>query len=328
MASIKELLTQLLKLPNECSNDRFNKVLQNIEQHPDYNDNIKKQLENSFDQDPGWILCGADFSSLEDRISALTTKDPNKLKVYEDKFDGHCLRAFSYFKDQMPDIVDTVSSINSIETKYPKLRQDSKAPTFLLTYQGTYHGLMNNVGLSKKASQAIEKAYHEMYVVSDEWVQTKLEQASKDGYVTVAFGLRVRTPILKQTILNNTKTPYEAQAEGRTAGNALGQSYGLLNNRSGIEFHNRLLNSKHRLDIKPIAHIHDAQYFLVRKDIATLKWFNDNLVETMQWQQLPEIQHPTVKLGGNVEVYWPNWATVTTLPNNATEDEIRGLFNK
>ncbi len=30
----------------------------------------------------GYVLCGADFSSLEDRISALTTKDPNKLKVY------------------------------------------------------------------------------------------------------------------------------------------------------------------------------------------------------------------------------------------------------
>jgi len=219
-----------------------------------------------------------------------------------------------------------VQIINSIETKYPELRQDSKAPTFLLTYQGTYHGLMNNVGLSKDVAKAIEKAYHEMYIVSDEWVQKKLKQASHDGYVTVAFGLRVRTPILKQTILNTTKTPYEAQAEGRTAGNALGQSYGLLNNRSGIDFHSRLMASDFKYDIKPIAHIHDAQYFLVRKDIATLKWFNDNLVETMQWQKLPEIQHPTVKLGGNVEVYWPNWATVTVLPNNATEDEIRKLF--
>ena len=48
-------------------------------------------------------------------------------------YDGHCLRAFSYFGDQMPDIVDTVVSINSIKTKYEGLRGDSKAPTFLLT---------------------------------------------------------------------------------------------------------------------------------------------------------------------------------------------------
>lgn len=41
---------------------------------------------------------------MEDRISALTTKDPNKLAVYLYGFDGHCLRALSYFPQSMPDI--------------------------------------------------------------------------------------------------------------------------------------------------------------------------------------------------------------------------------
>ena len=48
-------------------------------------------------------------------------------------YDGHCLRAYSYFGTQMPDITNTVDSINSIKKKYPNLRSDSKAPTFLLT---------------------------------------------------------------------------------------------------------------------------------------------------------------------------------------------------
>ncbi len=38
-------------------------------------------------------------------VSALTTRDSNKMKIYTDGFDGHCLRTFFYFKDQMPDIV-------------------------------------------------------------------------------------------------------------------------------------------------------------------------------------------------------------------------------
>jgi len=42
--------------------------------------------------------------ALEDRISALTTKDPAKLAVYLYGFDGHCLRAQSYFGENMPDI--------------------------------------------------------------------------------------------------------------------------------------------------------------------------------------------------------------------------------
>ena len=48
---------------------------------------------------------GLDFSSIEDKISALTTKDPNKLRVYTDGYDGHCLRTHAYFSEQMPDIV-------------------------------------------------------------------------------------------------------------------------------------------------------------------------------------------------------------------------------
>lgn len=43
---------------------------------------------------------------VEDHISALTTKDENKLKVYLQNYDGHCLRACTYFEETMPDIVE------------------------------------------------------------------------------------------------------------------------------------------------------------------------------------------------------------------------------
>lgn len=41
-----------------------------------------KLIKSCFMAPPGWLFVGLDFASLEDRISALTTKDPNKLKVY------------------------------------------------------------------------------------------------------------------------------------------------------------------------------------------------------------------------------------------------------
>lgn len=43
---------------------------------------LAKLIKECFEAPPGWLFCGLDFDSLEDRISALTTKDPNKLKVY------------------------------------------------------------------------------------------------------------------------------------------------------------------------------------------------------------------------------------------------------
>lgn len=281
-----------------------------------------KAVKKCFKAPPGWLMMGADFRSLEDYISALTTKDPNKLKVYTDGYDGHSLRAFAYFRDEMPDIVDSVISINSIGDVYPKCRQDSKAPTFLLTYGGTYHGMMKNLGWSEEKSKALEASYKDMYKVSVEYIAARVAEASRVGYVEVAFGLRLRTPVLHASILGGKYTPREASAEGRTAGNAMGQSYGLLNNRAAVEFMKRVHAAGYQHDVKMIALIHDAIYLLCREEVSLINWVNVNLVECMAWQELPEIQHPTVKIGGDLDIFWPSWAESVTLPNNASNDEI------
>lgn len=284
-----------------------------------------KLVKEMFVAPDGWIMCGADFASLEDRISALTTKDPNKIKVYSDGYDGHSLRAFSYFGKEMPDIVDTVESINSIADKYPQWRQESKAPTFLLTYGGTFHGMIKNLGWSKEKSQAVERQYHTLYKASDDYVEAKIKQAAIDGFVTVAFGLRLRTPMLAKTILGAKSTPYEAAAEGRTAGNALGQSYGLLNNRAAAAFMKLVHASPYRYDIKPICLIHDSIYLIVRNNPVIIQWVNKHLTEEMSWQELPEIQHPDVPLGAEMDVHYENWAQPITLPTNADIATIKRL---
>lgn len=287
-----------------------------------------KKIKKCFEAPPGWIFCGLDFASLEDRISALTTKDPQKLKVYTDGYDGHSLRAYAYFGEQMPDIVDTVESINSIQHKYKSLRSDSKAPTFLLTYGGTYMGLMKNCGFSEEKAKTTEKRYHDLYVVSDMWVQAKLDEAAKTGYVTAAFGLRVRTPLLAQVLRGTCKTPYEAEAEGRTAGNALGQSWCLLNNRAGSEFMRKVRASEFRLDIRPSIHIHDAQYFMIRDNMDTLQYTNKHLVEAVNWQDHPDIAHPEVGLGGELSLFYPTWANEIEIPNHATPEEVNQIIQK
>ncbi len=287
-----------------------------------------KLIKQCVEAPPGWIFVGLDFNSLEDRISAKTTKDPNKIKVYTDGYDGHSLRAFSYFKDQMPDIKDTVESINSIQKKYKGLRQESKTPTFLLTYGGTYRGIMDQCGFDQEKAMAIESNYHELYRVSDEWVAAKLQQAAKDGYVTVAFGLRLRTPLLAQVIRGNRSTPYEAEAEGRSAGNAFGQSWCLLNSRAASEFMGKVRTSDHRLDIKPCAQIHDAQYYLIRDDVRPVAYTNEHLVIAVNWQDHPDIYDDLVPLGGELSLFWPTWANEIGIPNGAGEDEIFEIIKK
>ena len=297
--------------------------LQNIPSGSTYG----KLIKSCFVAPKGFVMCGADFNSLEDYISALTTRDHNKLKVYTEGYDGHCLRAFSYFPDRLPGIVETVESINSIATLFPDVRQDSKAPTFALTYQGMWVTLMNKLGWSEEKAKNVEAKFKELYAESIAWVQQKLMQASIDGHVTVAFGLRVRTPLLGQTLRGRHNTPFIAEAEGRTAGNALGQSYGLLNNRACNEFMEKVWASPYATDILPIAMIHDAIYLIIKDDVNVVHWVNKELIKSMQWQELPELKHDTVKLGAELSLFHPTWANEIVLPNHASVQEITNIVN-
>ena len=209
--------------------------------------------------------------------------------------------------------------------KYKELRQRSKTITFALQYGGTEHTLAKNGGFSLQEAKDIVKNYKKLYYVSELDKQKHISEAGKIGYVLGAFGLRVRTPVIRQCILGLRNTPKEAEAEGRTASNARFQSYGLLNNRAGVEFNTKVRNSQYKLDIKPVAQIHDAQYFLVRDDEDIVLWANENLVQAVSWQDDPAIYHPEVKLGGEFSIFWPNWSKELAIPNIIDKPTLNNL---
>lgn len=218
------------------------------------------------------------------------------------------------------------AQINQIKHLYPTHRQNAKAPVFACQYSGTYLTLMKNCGFSEEQAKQIEANYHELYKESDEWAKQKLDLCCKQGYIDVAFGLRIRTPLLAKSILGNSKTSQEAQAEARSVGNAIsGQSYGLLNNRAAIAFMERVWASEFKYDIFLVSLIHDAVYLIMRDNIRVVEWVNKALIEEMSWQELPELKHPEVKLGAELDVFYPDWSKPITLPNNATRSEIRAI---
>lgn len=217
-----------------------------------------------------------------------------------------------------------VAQINSVVYKYPELRGKSKAPTFALTYQGTFSTLMNNCGFTEYEAKAVEANFHNLYEDSLKWIKDKLDECCQKGYATVAFGLRIRTPLLAKSILNNTATARESAAEARSVGNAMsGQSYGMLNNRAASAFMEKVWASEHKYKILPVSLIHDAIYLLVKDDVHTLKWVNDHLIEEMSWQELPEIMHPLVKLEAELDLFHPTWATAITIPNKLSAKDIK-----
>ena len=220
-----------------------------------------------------------------------------------------------------------VISINSIKKLYKVLRQLSKAPTFALTYMGTYITLMNNCGFTKEVAKRIEANYHELYKVADEWIAAHIERAKTLGYVPLAFGGRIRTPILARC-KPGAKMPYKAQAEARSAGNAATQSYCFLNTRAANKFMEIVWASEFRYDILPAAQIHDACYFVFRNDPKIAKFINDKLIKVMAWQDLPELKHPIIRISSALDIFYINWCNDITLDNNISEKAILAACKK
>lgn len=102
----------------------------NLQQLPATGTKYAKLMKSCFQTPKGWCLCGLDFNALEDHISALLTKDKNKLKVYTDGYDGHCLRANSYWPELMPDIQEQLKVLNK-EGKIYKVTFDDGSIKYL-----------------------------------------------------------------------------------------------------------------------------------------------------------------------------------------------------
>ena len=221
-----------------------------------------------------------------------------------------------------------VAQIEYIKKNYSKERSKSKPVTFALQYFGTERTLVNNSGFTIEEATSIVANYKQLYKHSDDYKQMRLNEVAKIGYATVAFGLRVRTPILAKSILGNKKTPKEAESEARSVGNAMFQSYCMLTCRALNEFMERVYASEYKHDIMPVNIVHDALYLMIRDNIHVVKWVNDNLMDCMSWQELNEIKHDKVKLSAELGLFYPDWSNEITLPNNINRKQIKEIVLK
>lgn len=275
----------------------------NLQQFPSHS-KYAKQFKECFQPPKGWVIIGADYKSLEDRVSALTTRDPEKLKVYTDGFDGHSLRAAQYW--DLPND-GSVESINRIAELYPDERQRGKGPTFALTYQGTIITLIKRCGFSPPEAKKIYDRFHKLYSASDIWVNNKLQQGKKHGYVDIAFGHRIKTPLLKNSVLGK-QSPYQAQKEFRTAANALGQSYCMITGFTSAKMYKEVKELGLEKDILPIGEIHDSVFNLVRDDEKIIKKTVELMQKHLPNHECKELEHPTIKLEIDAFIIRKSWA--------------------
>lgn len=181
-------------------------------------------------------------------------------------------------------------------------------------------------GFNKSDSIAIETRYHEMHEETDNWVNNHIEEAISTGYVPLAFGGKLRTPILHNSVSLNTLSR-QAQEEKRSAGNAMMQSYCTVTVVALKKFMELVHDSKYRGSIRPICTIHDSIYLEADNDLETIKFVNDNLIRIMGIKDLKELGDERLGLPSSLDVNYPDWSYAIELKNDISQKEILETLN-
>ncbi len=236
----------------------------------------------------------------------------------------HSLRAYAFFKDEIDealgeslDVTDP-KSINRIKDELPEIRAKSKSPSFAMAYGSGAGKVKDLLKCSKAEAEAVFDGYHKLYRDTAIYAERNTEKAKAQGYINGAFGLKLRTPGIR------SRDQQKVGSEGRSLNNMTIQSYGLLMNRAGINFQKRIEEDHVVNNVMLVNQIHDALYGLVRNTPNMVKWLNDNLIDCMIEEFLPEQQIP---LEAELDI-GPSWDKQHTLKNNLTVEEIKSEMEK
>jgi len=159
-----------------------------------------KRIRTAFVADPGCALISADWSQIELRVLAHVSGDPILLDSFAKNVDVHRRTASELFRCA-PEAV----------TK--EQRNVGKTVNFATIYGQGATALAQILGIARKEAQGYIEAYFETYAGVRRWLDSTIEEARRNGYVTTLFGRRRYVHEL------SSRNPTEAAFGERVAAN-------------------------------------------------------------------------------------------------------------
>lgn len=126
-------------------------------------------------RDPNGSIVTSDYSQIELRLLAHYSQDPKLLYAYSNNVDIHS---------------QTISDIYGldIEAVTPELRRQAKTVNFGIIYGISDYGLSVNLNSSIAEAKDIIERYFNTYSQVKNYMDSSLEKAKQNGYVTTLFG--------------------------------------------------------------------------------------------------------------------------------------------
>ena len=123
----------------------------------------------------------ADYSQIELRLLAHMSSDEQLIEAYKQDADIHRITASKVFHTPLEEVTDLQ-------------RRNAKAVNFGIVYGISSFGLSQDLSINRKEAEGYIQAYFEQYPKVKEFLDTTVENAEKDGYVTTMFDRRRPLP--------------------------------------------------------------------------------------------------------------------------------------
>ena len=137
----------------------------------------------------GWKLFSADYSQIELRVLADMADEANLIEAFNHDLDIHTKTAMDVFGVAQEEVTSN-------------MRRQAKAVNFGIVYGISDYGLSQNLGITRKEAAEFIERYFESYPGVQGYMQTIVEQAKKDGYVTTLLNRRRYLPDLTSRNFN------------------------------------------------------------------------------------------------------------------------------
>ena len=150
---------------------------------------LGSELRRMFVAKEGCVLVDADYSQIELRILAHISGDEAMGRAFADGSDIHAVTASQVFGVPLEQVTH-------------EMRTSAKAVNFGIVYGISDFSLSQDIGVPKYVAKEYIESYFAKYSGVKRYMDSVVEQAKHDGYVTTLFGRRRYIPELKSSNYN------------------------------------------------------------------------------------------------------------------------------
>ena len=145
-----------------------------------------RELRKLFIASEGSVFIDADYSQIELRVMAHLSGCEALKEAYRSGRDIHTLTASQVFDVPIYDVT-------------PKMRREAKAVNFGIIYGISAFGLSKDLGISTKSAKEYIDKYFKTYSEVKTYIDSNVESAKKNGYVTTLYGRKREINELKSS---------------------------------------------------------------------------------------------------------------------------------